>query len=171
MKTLNKTLIAILLFAVFTIPSTAPVKAVAMSDYLENALLDHVFRGRAYTAPTTVYVALMTANADDTGGGTEVTGGSYARVALVANDTNFNNTQGNTTGASTGTDGQIENGAVITFPAPTASWGVVTGWAIYDASSGGNLILHSGLGTNKTINNGDSAPSFPVSSLTNQIDD
>lgn len=143
----------------------------AMSDYLENALTDHVFRGLAYSAPATLYVALLTAAPSDAGGGTEVTGGSYARVAVTANTSNWNNTQGNTTGASTGTDGTIENAVDITFPAPTANWGSVTHWAIYDAASGGNLLYHAALTASKTVNNGDAAPSFPAGALTNQIDD
>ena len=49
------------------------------SDYLEDKVLDHVFGGTAYTAPATLYVALYTVAPDDTGGGTEVTGGSYVR--------------------------------------------------------------------------------------------
>jgi hypothetical protein len=31
-----------------------------MSDYLENKLIDHLFRATAYTAPATLYVALLT---------------------------------------------------------------------------------------------------------------
>ena len=51
----------------------------AFSDYLENKVLGHVFGGTAYTAPTTLYVALYTVAPSDTGGGTEVSGGGYAR--------------------------------------------------------------------------------------------
>jgi hypothetical protein len=54
---------------------------VSFSDYLEDAVLDHVFRNTALTSPTTVYVALYTATPSDAGGGTEVSGGSYARTA------------------------------------------------------------------------------------------
>ena len=49
------------------------------SDYLEDKVLDHVFGGNAFTAPTTLYVALYTVAPSDTGGGTEVSGGAYAR--------------------------------------------------------------------------------------------
>ncbi len=52
----------------------------AFSDFWENELLDHLFRARAYTAPTVLAVALYTAAPGETGGGTEVSGGSYARV-------------------------------------------------------------------------------------------
>ena len=49
------------------------------SDYLENKVVGHVFGGSAYTAPSTLYVALYTSAPSDTGGGTEVSGGAYAR--------------------------------------------------------------------------------------------
>ena len=56
------------------------------SDYLEDKVLDHVFGGNAYTAPGTLYVALYTVAPTDTGGGTEVTGGSYASCLLYTSD-------------------------------------------------------------------------------------
>lgn len=141
----------------------------AFSDYLENKILDQLLRGIAYTWPTTVYVALLTAAPNDAGGGTEVSGGSYARVAVTSATTAWNNTQGNTTGASTGTDGTIENATTITFPTPTAGWGTVTHFAVYDAASGGNLLFQAALSVSKTINNGD-AVSFAAGQLSLQID-
>ena len=38
----------------------------AFSDYLENKVLGHVFGGTAYTAPSTLYVALYTVAPSDT---------------------------------------------------------------------------------------------------------
>lgn len=153
----------------------------AMSDFLENKLLDWLLRGQAIgitgasaaagTGPTTVWIGLVTANANDVGGFTEVTGGSYARVAVASSLANWAGTQGAaTTVASTGTTGTTSNNAAITFPAPTANWGVVTGVAIFDAVTGGNLLLYSALTTSKTVNNGDAAPSFAPAALTYQID-
>lgn len=141
----------------------------ALSDYLENKILDHVLRATAYTAPATVYVGLFTAALNDTGGGTEVSGGAYARVAVTSGTSAWNNTQGNTTGASTGTDGTIENAAVITFPTPSASWGTVTHFGVYDAATAGNLLFYAALSTSKTINSGDSV-SFAAGALSFQID-
>jgi hypothetical protein len=138
----------------------------ALSDYLENALVDHIFRNTAYTAGTARHIALFTAAPSDSGGGTEVSGGSYARVSLAASTTNWRNTQNSGSGASTGTGGQTANNAVVTFPAPTANWGSVTHVGIFDAASGGNLLVHGALGTPKTVNNGDAAPSFAAGDLT-----
>lgn len=143
----------------------------AMTDYLENKIIDQIFRGQAYTFPTTLYVALFTANPTDSAAGTEVTGGSYARVAVVASLANFAGTQSAaSTTASTGTTGTTSNNGTVTFPAPTASWGVITGIAICDAASAGNQLFFGALTTSKTVNNGDAAPSFAAAALTLQID-
>lgn len=143
----------------------------AMSNYLENKIVDHVLRGQNYTPPSTVYFALLTAAPSDTGGGTEVTGGAYARVAVTTSLANFAGTQsaGSTT-ASSGTGGTTSNNSTITFPAPTANWGTVTHVAIYDASTSGNLLIYTALTTSKTINNGDTAPSFAAGQFTWQVD-
>lgn len=143
----------------------------ALSNYLENKIIDFLLRAQAFTAPTTVYVALYTSNPDDTGGGTEVTGGSYARVAVTCSLANFAGTQsaGSTT-ASTGTTGTTSNNASITFPAPTANWGIVTGMALMDASTAGNPLVYSALTVSKTINNGDAAPTFAAAAFSLQLD-
>ena len=74
------------------------------------------------------------------------------------------------TTASTGTGGQTSNNAAITFPSPTANWGVVTHLGVYDAVSGGNLLFWVALTTPKTINNLDAAPSFAAGALTFTMD-
>ena len=143
----------------------------AKTDYLENKIIDWLFRGQTFTPPATLYVGLFTANPSDTGGGTEVTGGSYARVAVTGSLANWAGTQsaGSTT-ASSGTGGTTSNNNAITFPSPTANWGVVTGFGVFDAASGGNLLIYGSLTTSKTINNGDAAPSFAAGALTYQED-
>lgn len=153
----------------------------AMSDFMENKLIDWLFRAQAIgitgasaaagTGPATLYVALLTAAPSDTGGGTEVTGGSYARVAVTSALGAWDNTQAaSSTAVSSGTGGTTRNQAAITFPAPTANWGVVTHVGIYDASTAGNLLVWSALTVSKTVNNGDAAPSFAANALTFQID-
>lgn len=130
----------------------------AASDYLENEIIKHIFRTGTFTKPTNLYVALFTAAPSDAGGGTEVTGGSYARVQRDPGDANW--------AATSGTDGQTSNVAAITFPAPTADWGTVTHYGIFDASVGGNLIVHGALNNSQTITNGQQAPEYPAGSLT-----
>ena len=65
----------------------------ALTDFAENKVLDAVLRGQALGAPATLYVGLFTANPTDVGGGTEVTGGSYARVAVTASLANWSGSQ------------------------------------------------------------------------------
>ena len=125
------------------------------SDYLENKLLDHVLGNVAYTAPTTVYVALYTVAPADSGGGTEVSGGGYARVAVANNSTNWPAASG----------GSKSNGVDITFPTATADWGTVVAFGIFDASTGGNLLYWATLTTSKSVLNGDTAK-FSAGSIT-----
>lgn len=152
----------------------APAQAFAASatDYLENKLIDHIFRGVAYTAPSTLYIALQTTTCTDSSAGTEVSGGSYARVAITSNTTNWASTGGatTTTNPSAGTGGTTSNNAAIVFPSPTANWGTIVSMSVTDASSSGNTLYCVALTTNKTVNNGDAAPQFNISAFTLQID-
>lgn len=110
----------------------------SLSDYLEDALLDHVLSNTGYTSPTTVYLALFSDATADDGTGTEATGGSYARQA-VAFDAAAN--------------GLAANSGAITFSSmPAGTW---THAAIYDASSGGNMLLHAALSSSQTTGAGD----------------
>ena len=138
-----------------------PARAGAMTDYLETALINHLFRSSAYTAPTTWYVGLLTAGCSDSSAGTEASGGSYARVAVAAGTGNW--------AATSGTNGTTSNVNAINFATPSAGWGAVTHFGLYDASSAGNLLVCQALTVSKTINSGDTV-SFPASSLTFQID-
>lgn len=135
------------------------------SDYLENIIIDHMFRARTFAKPAALYMALFTAAPTDAGGGTEVAGGSYARVNLAPSDTNWTATQGGTTGNSSGNGGQTANAVSIVFPAPTGNWGTISHFGIFDAASGGNLLVWDALTTPRTVNSGDLAPAFAIGSL------
>ena len=150
----------------------APVaQATSFTDYLENKLVDWLIRGQAFTPPATLYVSLHTGACSDSSTGTEVSGGSYARVAVTSSLANWAGTQsaGSTT-ASSGTSGTTSNNNAITFPAPTANWGVVTHFGVFDASTSGNQLICQALTVSKTINNGDAAPVFNAAALTIQVD-
>jgi len=112
----------------------------AASDYLENKFLDHVLDVAAYTAPSAVYCALYTSAPSDAGGGTEVSGGSYARTAITF---------------SAASSGATSNSADITFPTATGSWGTVTHFGIFDASSGGNLLVWGAFSASKAVGTDD----------------
>lgn len=152
------------------IPLTA--HAASMTNYAENLIADVIFRAQAFseTAPASYYVSLHTTSCTDATPGTEVSGGSYARVAVSRATGSWKGTHGTTTGASSGTNGTVSNAAAVTFPAPTANWGSVTAFGIYDASTSGNQLFCADLTTAKTVNNGDAAPSFAIDALTVQID-
>ena len=124
------------------------------SDYLENKLLDLILGNVSYTIPTTLYFALFTVAPSDSGGGTEVTGGSYARVAVTNNTTNF-------PAASGGSKG---NGTAITWPTATASWGTVLAVGVFDAASGGNLLFWTTI-SSKTVDSNDTV-SIPINNFT-----
>lgn len=120
----------------------------ALSNFLEEKLLNHLLRGTAYTAPGTVHVALFTVAPGETGGGTEVTGGSYARVAVAATTAQWSD-------PALGTQGETDNVNAITFPQATASWGTVVAVGVFDAAAAGNLLFYGNLTQSKIVGSGD----------------
>lgn len=131
----------------------------SFSNYLENALLNQIFRGTAYSFPGTLYVGLYTVAPSDAGGGTEVSGNSYARVSVTANTSNWVES----------TAGATSNSSAITFPQATGNWGTVVALGIFDASTSGNLLAWADLTTSKLIGNGDT-PSFASGDLDVTLD-
>lgn len=115
------------------------------SDYLELALLNLVLGASAYSAPATLYVALYTVAPTDSGGGTEVTGGSYARKSVTNSLSEWPSAN------------PKQNANAITFVQATADWGTVVAFGIFDAVSGGNLLYWGDLTASKSVENGDTA--------------
>lgn len=111
------------------------------TDYLEDALLKHVFTNTAYTSPSTVYAALFTVAPSDTGGGTEVSGGAYARQSMAF--------------SVSGTGTLATNSAAVEYPTATADYGTVVAVGIFDAASSGNLLAYANLTVSKTVSSGD----------------
>lgn len=141
----------------------------ALSDYLENNLIDFLYRAQTFTPSSSRYHSLYTAAPGDTGGGTETSYTGYARVAVVCGLTTYLSTQGNTS-ASTGTTGQTSNAAAITFGAPTSGPATLTHTGTHSASTAGNLYTYGALTASRTINNGDAAPSFAIGAYTDTYD-
>ena len=127
------------------------------SDYLEGQLIAHIFRTSSFTKPTGLYVALFTAAPNDAGGGTEVAGGGYARVARAPLDANW--------AAPSSGNGVTSNIAALDFGTASANWGTITHFAIFDASSGGNMLVWGALTASRTVNSGD-AFQIPANQLT-----
>lgn len=113
-----------------------------MSNYLENAMLNLTLNGTAFTAISTPYIALHTADPTDAGTGAEVSGGSYARTSASF-------------ATASGTGGSVATDADVTFPTATGTWGTITHIGIWDAASSGNLLYHTALDASKTIASGD----------------
>ena len=112
----------------------------SFTNFLETEILDHVFAGAAYTAPSTKYLALFTAIANgETGSVTELSGDAYARQTVAFT------TSGDTT----------SNSGAVEFPTATGSWGTVTHVGVYDAASSGNLMCYATLTASKAIAAGD----------------
>lgn len=121
-----------------------------LTNFAENALVDFI-RGQTLILPASWHFALCT-SADDTGA-TEVTGTSYARVAVARSLVNFSGTQGaTTTVASTGSSHETRNNIPITWPAAGAGgWSAATKLAVFDASTGGNCWFYMDLPTTVTV--------------------
>jgi hypothetical protein len=128
------------------------------SNYLSNKLLNQIFNGGTFTPPTTLYCALYTSAPTASTSGTEVSGGSYSRVAVAANTTNFPTT----------TTQSISNGTSIIFPTAGASWGTVVAAAFLDASTGGNLLYFGSLTSSVTVATGNTFEFLPNSFLTSE---
>jgi|TARA_B110000259_G_scaffold182542_1_gene226295 hypothetical protein len=111
----------------------------SFTNFLETEILDHVFAGAAYTAPSQHYLGLFTAAPGEAGGGTELSGSAYARQTV-----DFS-----TSGATTSNDAAIE------FPTATGSWGTVTHVGVFDAATSGNLMAYATLSSSKAIATGD----------------
>lgn len=114
----------------------------ALSDHAENLILNFLMTSGTATRPTAWYVSLYTVAPSDAGGGTEVSGNGYSRQT-VAWDT------------ATGTGGTTDNTGSVSFTATGGNFGTIVAIGIHDASSGGNLLWHGALSTNKTVNDGD----------------
>lgn len=115
----------------------------SFSNYAENKILDHSVGKASWTMPT-AYIALSTADPTEDGSGlAEPSGGAYARKSTAAGDWN------------SAASGAISNANALAFAQATADWGVITHFALMDASSGGNMIAHGALDESRDVKNGD----------------
>lgn len=122
------------------------------STYLSNKLLDLVYGAQPWTPPVTLYAALFTVSPSPGGGGTEFTGGGYARVACTNGLTKFPAASG----------GAKVLGQEISFPVLTADQGNAVALGFYDDPTAGNLISYGTISPAKSCLAGD-RPYFPAS--------
>lgn len=111
----------------------------SFTNDLETRVLQWALTAGSPTRPTAWYVGLFTAAPGETGGGTEVSGGSYVREAVTFT------VSGNT----------ATNSAAIEWPTATGTWGTITDVAVFDADTGGNMLVYASLTSSKTIASGD----------------
>lgn len=115
----------------------------ALSNYLENELLDHL-RGAAYSVPAGLYLGLYTTNPAEDNSGTELTldSNGYARQAI-------------TFGAAV--TGSMHNTSAVTFTAAGGNWGTITHGAVFDGTgAGANMLWYNALTSSRTVNDTDS---------------
>ncbi|MEM9515424.1 MAG: hypothetical protein AAGA42_11270 [Actinomycetota bacterium] len=110
----------------------------AMSDYLENELLDHALGTGAFTAPSGTYVQLHTGVPGETG----------------ANNVSAETTrQAATWAAASGGVAQLS--ADLTWSNWSAGPETITHISIWDAASAGNCLFTGALSASKAIVNTD----------------
>lgn len=130
------------------------------SNYLYNKQMEYLLHNTAWTAPSSLYVALFTAAPALEGtGGTEVSnsGTGYSRVAIAAGGWN----------GPSGGNLEYSNASDVQFATPTANWGTINAAGLYDSAIGGtnNLLFIAYLTTPKVVNNGDGAPKILAGQL------
>lgn len=105
-----------------------------------NRVMGNVFNVNTNPGlPTNYYIGLSTSAPNVSGGNvTEPTGGDYARVQLSSL-------------AASGTAGVVTNNAAVSFPESSAAWGTMTHFVIFDASTGGNLLMYDTLSTARAV--------------------
>jgi hypothetical protein len=128
------------------------------SDYLEVSIGNHLLRSSTFAKPAGVWLALFTAAPEDAGGGTEVnaSGTGYGRVQAGPDDADW---------SAPTTSGEFVSLSDFVFGEPTADWGEITHWALFDAETGGNLLLHAPLIVPQNVANGGLAPKFAAGDL------
>jgi hypothetical protein len=115
-----------------------------------NATVNHFLRNSVQTPAATIYLGLFTTAPSGPGdAGTEVSGGSYARVAV-------------TLGAPA--SGVTSNTGLLTFTTASASWGTVAAVGLFASLSGSDLLYYANVSTPKLIDNLDTAK-FAIGAL------
>ncbi len=109
------------------------------TTYFLNLVAGNVFKTKTNPAiPSKMYIGFSKTAPNLAGGNvTEPTGSGYARVAL------------NSLGAPT--NGLVSNTAQVEFAESTAAWGTLTHYVIYDAATGGNLLMYGPLTSSRTV--------------------
>jgi len=125
----------------------------SFTNFLETKILEHVFTNTPYTPPPTIYLGLFLDEPDESGSGTEVSGGSYQRMAVPLT------VSGNT----------VTNDDIVEFPTATSNWGTIVAGALFDAATNGNMLVVAPLQQARVIETGD-VFRLPLGDLTITLD-
>ena len=137
------------------------------TDYFEGKTLDALstlgtlnFATGTVTAGSGGYIGLMTSPPSDSAAGTEVTTSSsaYARVQVGSTGQ----------GSFDGSAGSITNDTEFKWEDATANWGTITHVGLFDAATGGNLLVYGALQSSVAIETGDIFK-IPASGFTIQM--
>jgi hypothetical protein len=112
------------------------------SNYLTNKLLNHVFLGENYTAPSQFYLSFHTSNSGDNFAGAEVSSPSYSRV-LASFEMEGNRI--------------VKNTDLILSSTADEDWEEIYSVCLYDKQTGGNRLAWGNLSTPVVIVNGKAA--------------
>ena len=134
----------------------------AFSDLLENLLLDHSLRNVSWTSPTTVFIALHTADPTDvetTASANEVAASGYDRFEVSAGLGGF----------TTASGGSCRNSEAWEFLTATTAWGSISHMSIWDNTTTGLMMYHGALTTTKVVGT-DDIVRFPANTLSVKLD-
>ena len=119
------------------------------SDYLEQQIYNHIFRGNTFSKPSNIAIGLTSDIPLDDGTYTEIANANgYARYVSVSGDARW--TEINVAGSGS-------NAVDFIFDAASGDWGMVSGVIITDdtAHNTGNVLLHGALTNPRNVQSGD----------------
>lgn len=108
-----------------------------LSAYLANKIGEHTLRGNAFTPPSHLYLAILTAFTNDTTY-TELVDANYARQSITFST------------ATAITPALVQNSNTVTFPGPVNAY-TANYLALFDAVSSGNLLLRGPASPPKSV--------------------
>lgn len=110
----------------------------SLSNYAEDAILNHLSGLTPLPAPSDLYLALFTTAPTESSPGVEFTGGSYTRQAVTFTPSD---------------SGMIVSSADVVFSGLAA--GTLRGTALLDSLTGGNIIVFSALPAPRGVSDGE----------------
>jgi hypothetical protein len=118
----------------------------SVSHYLGNKFLDYVLNGVSFDTPgSSIYLALYTTAPEATDTlGVEVSKPSYERL-------NFSNWSVPNEGVCSNLSDIIFSNKDGTYTEEQRTWGIIRGFGVKDASTGGNLLYYGAFGVEKEM--------------------